>query len=69
VPSGDWDKGNRLWIVTDLLDVVSDFGGNFRESFFTVWRLSGIHLVDTNDELLHSEGEGQESVLSSLSIL
>jgi len=26
VPSRDWDKGNSLWIVTNLLDVV----GNFR---------------------------------------
>ena len=25
VPSRDWDKGNSLWIVTNLLDVVGDF--------------------------------------------
>lgn len=31
--------------------------------------LGGVHLVDGNDELSHTEGEGEEGVLASLSIL
>ena len=34
-----------------------------------VWWFSGVHLVDTNDELLDTKGEGQESVFTGLSIL
>ena len=34
-----------------------------------VWWFSGIHLVDTNDQLLDTKGEGQESVFSGLTIL
>ena len=34
-----------------------------------VWWLSGVHLVDTNDQLLDTQGEGQESVLTGLTIL
>merc|ERR1712131_496728 len=69
MPSRDWDKGNSLWIVTNLLDVVGDFRRNFRESLLTVWWFSGVHLVNTNDKLLDTKGESQESVFTSLSIL
>ena len=85
MPSRDWDKGNSLWIVTNLLDVVGDFRRNFRESLLTkilnkdqirggtdnlpVWWFSGVHLVDTNDELFDTKSEGQESVFSGLTIL
>lgn len=31
--------------------------------------LGGVHLVDGDDELTHTEGEGKESVLASLTIL
>jgi len=31
--------------------------------------LSGVHLVDSNDELTHSESERQEGVLTGLTIL
>ena len=34
-----------------------------------VWWFGGVHLVDTNDELLDTEGEGKQSVFASLSIL
>ena len=34
-----------------------------------VWWFSGVHLVDTNDELFDTKGEGQESVFTGLSIL
>jgi hypothetical protein len=69
VPSGDGDEGNRLGVEADLLDVVGNFAGDFSESLLTVWWLSGVHLVDTNDELLDTEGVGEESVLSGLAVL
>ena len=31
--------------------------------------LSGVHLIDGNDELPHTEGESEESVLAGLTIL
>ena len=31
--------------------------------------LGGVHLVDTNDELLHSKSVGKQSVFSGLSVL
>ena len=37
--------------------------------YVRVWWLSGVHLVDTNDQLLDTQGEGQESVLTGLTIL
>jgi len=69
VPSGDGDEGDGLGVETDLLDVVGNFAGDFSESLLTVWWLSGVHLVDTNDELLDTEGVGEESVLSGLAVL
>merc|ERR1719351_145450 len=39
------------------------------EPLFTVWWFSGVHLVDTNDQLLDTKGKGQESVFSGLTIL
>ena len=31
--------------------------------------LGGVHLVDSDDELTHTEGEGEEGVLAGLAIL
>merc|ERR1712088_1255429 len=69
VPSGDGDESNRLGVVADLLDVVGDLTADLLESLLGVWWLSGVHLVDSDDELLDTEGEGQESVLTGLTVL
>jgi len=69
VPARDWDESNRLRVVTDLLDVVADLLHDFLVSVLAVLGLGVVHLVDANDELLDSEGEGQESVLSGLTVL
>ena len=34
-----------------------------------VWGLGGVHLVDSDDELLDSQGVSQQGVLSGLTIL
>ena len=69
VPSGDGDEGNGSGIVADLLDEVLDFLDDFIEPGARVGGLGGVHLVDTNDQLLDTKGEGQESVFSGLTIL
>jgi hypothetical protein len=69
VPSGDGDESDSSWIVSDLLDVVADFLLNFLESSLRVWWFSRVHLVDSDNQLLHTQGVGQESVLSGLTVL
>merc|ERR1712024_9585 len=69
VPARDWDESNRLRVVTDLLDVVADLLHDLLVSVLAVLGLGVVHLVDANDELLDAEGEGQESVLSGLTVL
>ena len=34
-----------------------------------VWWFSGVHLVNTNDQLLDTKGEGQEGVFTGLTVL
>jgi len=69
VPAGDWHESDGLWIVTDLLDVVADLLHDLLESGLGVLWLGVVHLVDTDDELLDTEGESEESVLSGLTVL
>lgn len=69
VPSGNWDESNGGWVVTDLLDVGRDFLLDFLETGFAVWWLGRVHLVDTDDQLLDTEGEGEQGVLTGLSVL
>ena len=69
VPSGDGDEGDLGWVVTDLLQVFGDFLLDFIESGLRPADGLFVHLVDTDDHLLDTEGEGQESVFSGLSIL
>jgi hypothetical protein len=67
VESGDGDKGNVLGVVADLLDEV---GGLLDDLLVTVLGpLGGVHLVDGDDELLDTEGVGEQSVLTGLAIL
>jgi hypothetical protein len=42
---------------------------DFLEPRLAVRRLSGVHLIHTNDELLDTQGVGEQSVLSGLSVL
>jgi len=67
VPSGDGDEGNRFGVVSDLLDETGSLLDDFVES--VLGPLAGVHLVASNDELPDTEGEGEQSVLSGLTIL
>lgn len=67
VPSGNRDKGDRLRVVTNLLDEV---GGLLADLVVSILRpLDGVHLVDGNNQLLDTEGESEQSVLSGLTVL
>ena len=67
VPAGDGDESDRLGVVTDLLDE----GGRLLDDFVeaVLGPLGGVHLVDGDDELTDTEGEGEESVLAGLAVL
>lgn len=67
VETGDGHEGNVLGVVADLLDEVGGLLDDLGET--GLGPLGGVHLVDSNDELLNTEGVGEESVLTSLAIL
>merc|ERR1719285_1021358 len=70
MPSRDGAEDNLLGIVTNLLDVTLDFLADFQEAGLAVGSRSGaVHLVDTNNELLDTQGVGEEGVLTGLAIL
>ena len=67
VEAGDGDEGNGLGVVADLLDEVGGLLDNLVVTL--LGPLAGVHLVEGNDELLNTEGEGKQSVLTGLAIL
>ncbi len=67
MPTRDRNEGNRLWVVTDLLDETRGLLDDLVEPI--LGPLAGIHLVDSDDELLDTEGESEKGVLSGLTIL
>ena len=69
VPSGDGDKGDSSGVVADLLDEARDLLLNLLKPSLAVWRIGVVHLVDSDDELLDSQGVSQQGVLSGLTIL
>lgn len=67
VPTRDGDERNLLGVVTDLLDEV---GGLLDDLVVTVLApLDGVHLVDGDNQLAHTQGEGKKGVLTSLTVL
>lgn len=67
VEARDWHEGDSLWVVSDLLDEVGCLLDDLVES--VLGPFGGVHLVDSDNELLDTQGIGQESVLSGLTIL
>lgn len=67
VEAGDGDERNGLGVVADLLDEVGSLLDDFVVTIFRP--LGGVHLVDGDNELSDTEGEGKKSVLTSLAIL
>ncbi len=69
VPARDGHESDGLWVVADLLDEAADLLLDLSEASLREGGLSAVHLVDCNDELLDTEGEGEQSVLTGLAIL
>lgn len=69
IPAGNGDKGHSVRIVTNLLDVSADFFNDFIIALLAVVGLGGVHFVDAYNELLDSQGVGQQGVFSGLSVL
>lgn len=67
VETRDGHKGNGLGVISNLLDEVGGFLNDFLVT--CLGPLSGVHLVDGNDELLDTQSVGEQGVLTSLAIL
>jgi len=67
VEAGDGDEGDALGVVANLLDEVGGLLDNLVVA--VLGPLAGVHLVEGNDELTDTEGESEQSVLTSLAIL
>lgn len=68
-PARDGDEVHLFGLVTNLLQVVFELLNDFVVSFLREVDGFIIHLVEADDHLLDSHGEGEESVLSGLAIL
>merc|ERR1719197_423610 len=69
MPSRDGHEGNGGGVVADLLDEARHLLLDLLEPSLRVWGLGGVHLVDGDDQLLDTEGVGEQGVLSGLSVL
>merc|ERR1719204_1210564 len=69
MPSRDGDERNGGRVVADLLDESRHLLLDLLETSLRVWGLSGVHLVDTNDQLLDTKGVSEQSVLTGLAVL
>jgi len=67
VEARDGNEWDMLGVVADLLDEVGRLLDDFVETLLGPF--GGVHFVDGNDELLDTEGVGEQSVLTSLAIL
>merc|ERR1719357_255636 len=66
VPISGWHEGNCSWVVANLLDEAGHLLLDLLEPGLGVGGLGGVHLVDGDDELLDTEGVGEEGVLPGL---
>merc|ERR1719371_35291 len=69
MPAGNGHEGNSCGVVTDLLDETGHLLLDLLEPGLGVGRLGGVHLVHGDDELLHTQSVGKQSVLPGLSVL
>ena len=69
VPSRDGDERNSNRVVSNLLDEVLDLFLDLLKPGLAVGGFGGVHLVASNDELLDTEGVGEEGVLPGLAVL
>lgn len=68
-PAGDGDELDLLGLEADLGEVGGNLVDDLVEAGLRVHGGLVVHLVDGDDDLLDTEGEGEESVLTGLAIL
>merc|ERR1719192_2175190 len=69
MPSRDGHEGNSGGVVADLLDEARHLLLDLLEPGLGVWGLGGVHFVDGDDQLLDTEGVGEQGMLSGLTVL
>merc|ERR1719348_1499234 len=69
VPSRDGDEGHSGGVIADLLDESGHLLLDLLEPSLGVGWLGGVHLVDSHDELLDTQGVCKKGVLPGLTIL
>uniref|UniRef100_A0A9L0KFG5 Uncharacterized protein n=1 Tax=Equus asinus TaxID=9793 RepID=A0A9L0KFG5_EQUAS len=69
IPTRNWHKCNCVWVVANFLNVGADFLNDFLISLLAVGWLSGIHFVNTNNSLFHTQCVSQKGMLTGLPIL
>ena len=69
VPSGNGDEVDAVGLVADLLQELGDFLLDFGVSFLREVDGLLVHLVEADDHLLDTKGEGEQGVLTGLSFL
>mmetsp|Transcript_23172 Transcript_23172/g.57992 ORF Transcript_23172/g.57992 Transcript_23172/m.57992 type:complete len:371 (+) Transcript_23172:353-1465(+) len=69
VPARDRDERDAVRVVADLLDEVLHLLLDLEETSLAVVDRLVVHLVDAHDQLLHTEGEGEQGVLTGLTVL
>jgi hypothetical protein len=67
VPAGNRNKCDRLRVVTNLFDKVRSLLYDFVETILRP--LGGVHFVDGDNKLSHSESEGKKGMFTSLTVL
>ena len=67
IKTRDGDEGDSLGVVSDFLDEGRCLLDNFVETILGPF--GGVHLVDSDNELLDTEGVGKQSVFTGLTIL
>jgi hypothetical protein len=65
-PSRNGDESDFSWFVAQILQVGGDFLLDFVVTLFRVVDRPIIHLVDSDNHLLHTKRVGEEGVLTSL---
>ena len=67
-PAGDRHELDLLNVVANLLEVELNFFLDLVEAALLIIHGLIVHLVDCDDHLLHTEGEGEERVLAGLAV-
>jgi hypothetical protein len=69
LPAGDRNEGDFHGLVSNLLQVAGHLGLDLSEAGLIVFDGLVVHFVACHDELLHTERESKQSVLTGLAIL